>query len=351
MYEEFDDKPEDILMNRRKRIRDGIEEMSNDESSIFDDFDSDDDDRYTSSASFLMSSSVKETMDDVKEQKKRDEEDALDSWFSNLKEISGGFKKSDFKTKKKNPFGKMQGKKKKKHKEKKAGEPTDFGKEFETEKMLLKNLLADQNNFTSNLQKNYDALTSRKTSNRGVTKNLTDLINSITQSRSLSMQLCDKLIGMKKTVFDLSMKERKELGTALGGENAETELADYASRVMRQITEDRGKIMNTELGGEISEYEDTDSLFDDINERLSDELADRPEEVEQYMRFEPLKPEIILHVNNTDPEDKYFSAVSGVTGEELPEYPLPDTTDNININKSTNIATDRYGNKYHIEWF
>ena len=104
---------------------------------------------------------------------------------------------------------------KKKKKKKKKGEMIDYNKEFEIEAALYKNLLQEQNRFTDSLQKEYDRLKSAKSTARGISKTMTDLIENITQARSLSLQIVDKTVGLKKTTADLMMKQRKEFGASL----------------------------------------------------------------------------------------------------------------------------------------
>ena len=183
------------------------------------------------SSNFLPSSlSPKKKKKNTQPQKTEDE------WFNDLIEtselrVTTGKRKSMFDDVF-NPDGK-----KKKKKKKNKNEPTDYEKKFEPEAALLRSLLIDQNKFVDSLQKEYDFLKSNKSTSRGINKNITDLISNITNARNLSMQLIDKNTSLKKTIADLTMKERKELfGNSL--DDVEN-LNDFASTYLKQMISER----------------------------------------------------------------------------------------------------------------
>ena len=158
----------------------------------------------------------------------------------------------------------------KKKKKKKGDELTDYTKEFQNESNLLKNLLVDQNKFVDSLQKKYDAMENTKSAQRGVGKFTTDLIMSINNGRNVSMQLIDKLISTKKTIADLSMKEKKEFRNA-NGEDAEDMNAYSANFLKKMLSENRNALFGGDYDTTI-EDSDSDGLFDNIQNEL--DLAD-----------------------------------------------------------------------------
>ena len=105
------------------------------------------------------------------------------------------------------------GKKKKKKKKEKEG-PKDYYDDFAPEINLMQNMLEDATRFTDSLQKRYYALEATNSSARGVGKFTSDLISSINQSRSVSSQLLNNITGLKKSIADLNMKEKKEAKAA-----------------------------------------------------------------------------------------------------------------------------------------
>lgn len=246
------------------------------------------------------------------------------------------------------------GRKKKKKKKKKKGEPTDFKKEFETEKALFSNILRDTSRFVDSLQREYDSLSSRKATGRGMTKNTQDLISNINSARSLQKDLVKELGNIKKLAIELSMKERKELG--LDGSEG-TSLGEYGSAYLKKLLDERSVLFR---GGS---EEIVDATEEDVGEFL-DEFTSRPvteeeevmygkndrtEEADLYLKYENLQPKIYVEINRADPTDYEYVAKSELTGEELPDYPLP-LGDIASLNSSTGIATDDLGQKYPIIW-
>ncbi len=247
----------------------------------------------------------------------------------------------------------LTGKKKKKKKKKKEGEPTDFKKEFETENQLYTNLLRDNTKFTDSLQKAYDVMTGRKASGRGMTKNEQDLIANITSARSLSAQLIDKRVNLKKLATELSMKERKELGI---GAAEGTGLGEFGSSYLKKLIEERHVL---EQGGsdevyDMSDDEVANALQERVDAPISEEDMelyadkDRSEESEAYLRYENSDIRVYVSIDENDRANWYYIA-RDPDGNEVPDYPLPVSCIG-SINRSTNIMTDEFGQKYEIEW-
>lgn len=245
------------------------------------------------------------------------------------------------------------GKKKKKKKKKKDGEPTDFKKEFETENLLYTNLLRDQTKFVSSLQASYDTLSGRKASGRGMTKNEQDLIANITSARSLCAQLVDKRANLKKLATELSMKERKELGI---GSADGTGLGEFGSAYLKKLIDERHML---EQGGsdtiyDMDEAEVADALQDRLEAPIPDKDkdlysdTDRTSESETYLKYENANIKTYVSINSQDETDWYYVA-RDPEGNEIDDYPLP-VSDIGSINRSTNIMTDEFGQKYTIEW-
>ena len=203
------------------------------------------------SSTFLPSSFLDSR---VKKKKKEEENDiSMDYWM----DLSENLKMKKTGRKGKNSttdllFGNE--KKKKKKKKGKKDNKVDFKQEFEPEIALYTNLLQDQSRFTDSLQKEYDSLRSSKSSARGINKNMSDLIERITGARTLNMQLTEKIVNAKKLVAELTMKQDKELGNNLEGDN----LGDFASSYLKKMMDERQNYFNgngTEPG-EIVDYQE-----------------------------------------------------------------------------------------------
>ena len=52
---------------------------------------------------------------------------------------------------------------------------------------------------------------------------------------------------------------------------------------------------------------------------------------------------------NPDDESDYDYIAIDENGIEIDDYPLP-FKGNLSVNRSTNIATDTYGQKYEVRW-
>ena len=247
------------------------------------------------SSNFLPSSlSPKKKKKNTQPQKTEDE------WFNDLIEtselrVTTGKRKSMFDDVF-NPDGK-----KKKKKKKNKNEPTDYEKKFEPEAALLRSLLIDQNKFVDSLQKEYDFLKSNKSTSRGINKNITDLISNITNARNLSMQLIDKNTSLKKTIADLTMKERKELfGNSL--DDVEN-LNDFASTYLKQMISERHQLM-AGTNSDISDYS-IDEMASIVSDTLlnSEDAEERSDETRKYLEYENRNVTVYVYMNPSDETD------------------------------------------------
>lgn len=307
-------------------------------------------DNYTPSGmsantSFLASSMLTEPKG---KKKKKDEYDP-DDWFTEMMAFSSAKISSKRSKKYQSDLFESAGLKKKKKKKNKDGQDlVDYKREFEPEMALYKNLLMDQNRFTENLQKEYDALTSAKSSSRGITKTMSELINNITSARQLSMQLVEKNVNAKKLIAELSIKQKKEFGSGSTGDGEN--MVDFASSYLKQMLNERGNIVGGSNEAIVSEFSE-DELLEEISNSIGidddDEFVDRSD-VDRYLKYENRNVSIYVEITDDDVENYEFVA-KDEDGEVIDDYPLPNHT-SLSINRSTNIATDIYGKKYVIIW-
>ena len=291
---------------------------------------------------------VRETIQEYPEDAKENEFD----WFDNFVDIKlkpGKRRSSD------SFFDSLSGDDypgKKKKKKKKKDEKTDYSKEFSTEERLLATLLTDQINLTTNLQKRLDHMLDTKSTAMGVSKYMTDFIEGLNQARSLSMQIIDKKVSIKKTVADLNMKERKEFGKK--EDDASKDMSAYSASVLRQIMGDRQTYVNQGAmpladNAQVN-YEDINQ-FPDIDNMMIDATGDNPDdESNAYLKYENsgVTIRVVYRGKNGDMMDYDFIAEDR-DGNVLDDYPLPIKTP-LSINNSTGFATDSYGQKYHIDF-
>lgn len=326
--------------SKNKKRRKILEELEELELHGDDTYIGSNDEPKSDQSSFLVSSMMTK-----KEKKKKTDirDEDMENWLDAITSISvAGDNKVRGKRKLKgNDFDDLLHRKRKK-KKKKKGEMIDYNKEFEIEAALYRNLLQDQNRFTDSLQKEYDRLKSTKSSARGISKTMTDLIENITQARSLSLQIVDKTVSLKKTTADLMMKQRKEFGASVG-DNAD--MNNFASSYLKQMLNERQSIIQETGAPEISDFDESD-----INSLLDNSLDGygSSDESTRYLKYENRDVTVFAIVNQSDYGDYEFVAYDK-DGLEIIDYPLPTKT-NISINDSTLIATDSYGRKYPIKW-
>lgn len=313
------------------------------------------DESYTTASGYSVSNFLPSSMLKEQEPKKSGKkshksgefEYDADAWFSEMLGFQEGAKVSKKKIRNElfDSAGITGKKRKKKKKKGKDGDLVDFKKEFEPEAALYKNLLMEQTRFTESLQKEYDSIKSVKSSSRGVTKQMTDLIDNITSARALAMQLVDKQVAIKKQAAELTMKQHKEMGSNLGeGEN----MADFASSYLKQMLNDRQVLFNGGTGESVVSDYSEDELFEELSLSLNSEDTERPEEVEKYLKYENSNVKVYVVITDDDVENYEFIA-KDQDGNVIPDYPMPNHT-SISVNRSTSIATDTFGKKYTIIW-
>ena len=102
----------------------------------------------------------------------------------------------------------------------------NYNKEFENELNMLKTLVADQNKFTNDLQKRFiNAAGPATKDGMPLNKTLVDLAAAINASRSNSLGVLREIGGIKKTIADLYMKQKK-LDTEIGGGDSSSSSQD-----------------------------------------------------------------------------------------------------------------------------
>lgn len=339
--------------------------------SLFDDLDEMNRDDYQSfineSSTLIDTESFHDEPKETKKEKKSKSATTEEDWFSEFVNGLDSVIDGSSAKKRKSYFidedeGLLLGVgKKKKKKKKKKGQPTDYKKEFEPENLLFTNILRDTTRFIDTLQREYDAITSKKGSGRGTTKNTQDLVANINSARQLAMSLIDKKVNLKKLAADLTMKERKELGL---NDGSGTDLGEYGSAYLKKLIDERRSIFS---GGredvlDLGDDQDADNvvtsvhdLLDDaISAEISDEEAklygvdERTEEADLYLKYENDDIKVKVRINRENSEEYEFYAETP-DGEIVDDYPLP-VSKLESINRSTGIATDEFGQKYFITW-
>ena len=271
------------------------------------------------------------------EKKKRKKNDTVDAddWFNTISNIrTEAISKKSVRNR-----SLFNNDKKKKKKKKEAGEKElkDFNKEFQDEMFLIDNILAEQNKFTASLQNRYNLTEQAKSSARGTGKFTTDLITNITSARSLTMQIIEKKINLKKTIHELGIKQQKEIG----GTDT-TDINGQAAQYLKEILYNKH-----EWEGKDGANEFVDVTENNIDGFLDMDGVEFEDDTEAYIKYEQDNVKIWVIYNKTDLEYEFEARTE--TGKVLDDYPLPLKTP-LSINYSTEMATDEYGEKYPVEF-
>lgn len=280
---------------------------------------------------FSFSSIYEET----KNKKEKDTVSA-DEWFNTVSNLrTEAISKKGLK--KRSLFDSGKKKKKKKGKETDEKAPTDFNKEFQDEMFLIDNILEEQNKFTASLQNRYNLSEQTKSSARGTGKFTTDLITNITSARNLTLQIIEKRINLKKTIHDLTLKEKKEIGDV-----DTTDINSQAASFLKEILNTKHEWNGGDGSSGFAEATD-----DTMNSYLDMDGVEFDEDTESYIKYEHEDVTIWVIYDKTNLEYEFEARTAA--GKILDDYPLP-IKSQLSINYSTNMATDEYGEKYPVEF-
>lgn len=226
----------------------------------------------------------------------------------------------------------------------------NYEAQFDTELGILKNMYLQHNRFVDDLTKEYNTMRASKSSARGVTKYMTDLIEAITSARTVSMQVIKELIAAKKSVAELNMKEREKFQKQSSTE--QQDMSQYASTFMNEIFKrGRSSILDVPVSYESDDagydYEEytSESMLDEINNVLNNNMDEEDRERELYLKYEGRN--VTIYVAYDEIEDEYYFVAQDEDGNELSDYPLPEKG-NLTINKNAGIATDDFGQRYPL---
>jgi hypothetical protein len=126
----------------------------------------------------------------------------------------------------------------------------NYNKEFEPELNMLKSIVADQNKFTVELLKRFQNAAGPATKDAApLNKSLVDLATAINTSRSNSLGMLREIGGLKKTIAELYMKQKKldsevSSGTAFVDN---TDLGLMGSSIASSMFGDNSGIMSSQI--------------------------------------------------------------------------------------------------------
>lgn len=233
----------------------------------------------------------------------------------------------------------------------------NYSKEFEPEINMLKAIVADQNKFTTDLQKRYQNAAGPNTKDAmPLNKTLVELAAVINNSRSNSLGVLKEIGNLKKTIADLYMKQVK---------------LDADTRGEGFGTQDLG-IMGSNLASSLFSSAPSYSSQDPIASSPVS-LGDMPATTQQseiapptsgIQKFDPgswdggglssgnAKYEAIPHTVivewHKESDKARFKAIRNDNGEELVGCPVPTCTIKA-IDVKSKVAKDDFDQVYQVE--
>lgn len=278
-----------------------------------------------------------------KESKKDKEEDS-DDWLNAIVSIKAP--KQNKKMKKKFEgfirAGDDANKDKKSKKKKSGGELNNYHKEFEPELNALKNLFNQQTTFSESLQRMYDEMGGKKATTRGIGKFTIDLVEAISQSRSTTLSVLDKIISTKKTVSELDMKQKEKFGKKAGSEFENN--AQFASAFLAKAIQGGRELNNSDVPFDVG-YSDV-SNYDDIGSILESTLVgvERDPSVDAFLKYEGRGIDVYIIMDSSGNWD--FIA-EDPDGNVVDDYPLP-RKGTMTFMEDMGKAVDEYGQEYKL---
>lgn len=259
----------------------------------------------------------------------------------------------------------------KKHKKK------NYNKEFAPELQMLRSIVADQNKFTADLQKRFNAMAGPATKDAmPMNKTMVDLASVINAGRSNSLGMMNAIGNVKKTIADLYFKQLKEEGANAGASMMPTDIALMGSSIASSLFGDEpmmpvapaqsysaptatpqyssspvssgpiqavAKAYPSETPGPVITAPQI-AEFDPASWDGPDSLK-----VNESVKYETIPHTVVVEMNR-DSGNLRFKAIHNDTGEELPNCPIP-TYDprNLKINEKDHIAKGQFDETYKLE--
>lgn len=244
----------------------------------------------------------------------------------------------------------------------------EFRKEFAEEVTLLYDLLKD----TGKLSKEIDKMLKDATGSRvrGVSKNLTELINSKSSTASTQLAIIKEINNIKAKAIDLKFKSEAKKNKEEGDQNFALVSASYLQGItkngrqnfMQSVRGASGYLPQTSVPteddytGTIIDYEgvpqvytedETSHIEDLIEQRLREEGNPfRSAEGDKIIEYENRGVEIKIKLYVDTGEWEFFAVDRD--NILLYDYPLPRPEDAKPIKFTGHIATDRRGIQYRV---
>lgn len=244
----------------------------------------------------------------------------------------------------------------------------NYQKQFDPELNMLKTLVADQNRFTTDLQKRFNIAAGPATKDSQLpNKTLVELASVINAGRQNSLGVLREVGNLKKTIADLYMKQKKlDADTSGGGFNT-TDIGLMGSNIASSIFGDEQSFVSPppysnapQTSSQQSMSVQTQSsqaaqtpiqIFGEVKvEEFNPDTWDGPQICDANMvNFETIPHEVVVEMNKSTGSTR-FKAINTETGQEIPNYPVP-TSDisRLKVNENDKTVKGEFDEVYKLE--
>lgn len=231
----------------------------------------------------------------------------------------------------------------------------NYNKEFEHELNMLKTILTDQNKFSVDLAKRYQIMVGPNNRDAApLSKNAIELAAVINASRGNSLSFLREIGGIKKSIADLTMKDKKLIAELSGHTSGadDRDLGMMGSNIMSSIfgapTASSTTINNDASSPSAPPQSAADNVLN-IDENFNPDNFQIPgfEESNSFIKYENVPKKTIVQFDNESGKHRY-KTINTVTNEEIKDYPNPEFAIKT-IDKETKQARDAFDTLYDLE--
>lgn len=239
----------------------------------------------------------------------------------------------------------------------------NYKKEFEHELTMLKNIVSEQNKFTNDLNRRFTMMVGPNTKDSGpLSKTAVELAATIVASRSNSLAIIREIGNLKKTIAQLTQKER-EIEAKRSGEGFDTQdLGLMGSSLAMNIF---GSSSDTPSGRPVepapeftvgtpspvgvapaaSAAAPTSISVDEFDPSSWDPGPSIT--VDPYTKYESRSTKTVVEYDRANEKYRY-KTIDLSSGEEIPDYPNP-TFEIRSIDLNNRVARDSFDSIYELE--
>lgn len=249
----------------------------------------------------------------------------------------------------------------------KKDKDVNYETKFREEQSQLNKALKDSENILNEFKTIFDDLKSSRA--RGASKVLTDVMSNLNSANATRLQVIKEKSNLKKIIADLKLKQKslkKQDEDELLNDNEQ-----FAAKVLSDLYSKGGRVgaINAINEAYKDNYDpdkilvpdqvdeegidldiDSDNSIDDIITQRVDKGSNRSDEVNTYIKYENMHPELCF-IKNDESELGYELVALDGNGNKMPDdYPVPDidTLGKLTFNYDSKIVTDANGRTYKL---